>query len=277
MRSVTGTSDVRVDRLRGPQPPLPLPLPPGDGLRMLVQLAGHTEVLHGGGSTVSGRGAIVGFDPARIAGVQHDARSDVLVVSAPRGALPGLDDALGGVPGVLRAADSALLLIVVPFARHVADHVAGLGGPAAQQLFRGAARMIAAALLADSPAAGGAGPKTLAAVQAYIDENLGCADLTPAAVAAANFMSVRTLHSLFSGTGTSVGAWIRNRRLDACRLDLADDGCAHRTIAEIARARGLCDPAHFSRLFVRRFGVTPSAYRTGGGASQDAAAVRSGQ
>jgi AraC-like DNA-binding protein len=37
------------------------------------------------------------------------------------------------------------------------------------------------------------------------------------------------------------------------------------TVTEVARRVGFPDPAYFSRQFVRRFGVTPSAYHEGGG------------
>lgn len=267
--------DVSVTRLRGAQASLG---PDHSRLGMLAQLGGHSRFRSAGGLTVAGRGAIVGFDPAQLTGREHDAASAALLVHAPRGALPVLDDALRASGGVFRAANSDLLPIVVPFARHFANHYTGLDrGLAAQQLLRGAARMLAAALLADPPATaaperGDANTEALTAVTSYIDEHLGSEHLTPAVIAAATFMSVRALHARFSATGTTVGAWIRDRRLDACRLDLADDGCAQRTIAEIALARGMRDPAHFSRLFVRRFGVTPSAYRAACGGAQGQAA-----
>ncbi|WP_460632667.1 helix-turn-helix domain-containing protein [Leifsonia lichenia] len=241
---------------------------PGE-LTVLVQLRGSAELTNGRRTVTASRGDVIAFVHGREQRIRQHDDSDALVVHLPRRAIPGLDDAIAGPDVILRAADSALLPIVVPFARHFADHVDDLAGPAAQQLFRGAARMLAAALLADPPEPVDA----LSAVRAYIDENLGCAELTPAVVARANYLSVRALHALFATTGGSVSAWIRNRRLDACRADLADDGFAHRTIADIALARGLADPAHFSRLFVRRFGVTPSAYRSGRHRAGDGAAV----
>lgn len=250
--------DVRVTRFRGDEPVVATQ---AGELALLVQLGGRAEVTYGTGTVPLVHGDIVAFASGAGHRMATTPDSDVLALSIPSRSVPGVADAVAGSGGVLRAPDSPFLTIVVPFARHFADHVASIDGPAAQQLLRGAARMLAAALIAEPCPAPPTG--TLSAVRSYIDDNLGARELTPAAVAAANYVSVRTLHALFSATGTTVSVWIRDRRLDACRSDLADDGCAHLTIAQIARARGLIDPAHFSRLFSRRFGVTPSAYRAG--------------
>ncbi len=94
----------------------------------------------------------------------------------------------------------------------------------------------------------------------FIDENLG-AELTPGSIAAAHFMSTRHLHSLFSDTGTTVSALIKDRRLEKCRTQILNPALAHRTIAGIAAQWGFSDPAHFSRVFKARFGQSPSELR----------------
>lgn len=228
---------------------------------LLVQLTGTTALHHHPRPVLVGGGDIVAIPGGALREARAGAGSSALVLVIPAGTVPGLDDAVSSAgTGVLRAPDSVLLPIVLPFARHFADRVADLGdltARAPQQFVRGAARMIASALLADPPQTVDA----LAAARAYIDTNLSCPTLNPAMVAAATFVSVRTLHALFAPTGTSVSAWIRNRRLDACRADLADNACAHRSIADVALSHGLTDPAHFSRMFARRFGMPPRAYR----------------
>lgn len=268
MHHRAASPDVRVLRLRGGSAVGDVaggtPRPAEEGaLALLVQLSGRTVVPHDTRPVIVGRGDIVAIALGALHRARPEAHAEALALVIPPRTVPGLDDAVASARrGVLLAPDSALLPIVLPFARHFAARVADLGdltAPAPQQLVRGAARMLASALLADPPETVDA----LAAVRAYIDANLGCPALNPAMVAAAAFVSVRTLHALFAPTGTSVSAWIRNRRLDACRADLDDDGCAHRTIADIALARGLTDPAHFSRMFARRFGVSPRAYRAG--------------
>ncbi|MGJ4843091.1 helix-turn-helix domain-containing protein [Leifsonia sp. Le1] len=262
MHHRVASTDVRVLRLREGDA-VEATAPHAGELAVLVQLSGRTDLPQDTRPVVVGRGDIVSLSRTALGRARLGVDSDALALLLPARTVPGLDDAVASARGgVLRAPDSALLPIVLPFAKHFAEHVADLGdltAPAPQQLVRGAARMLAAALFADPPEAVDA----LTAARAYIDTNLGCTRLNPAMVAAATFVSVRTLHALFAPTGASVSARIRNRRLDACRLDLADDGCAHRTIADIALAHGLADPAHFSRLFAGRFGVSPRAYRAG--------------
>ncbi|WP_031516637.1 helix-turn-helix domain-containing protein [Streptomyces sp. NRRL F-5123] len=100
-----------------------------------------------------------------------------------------------------------------------------------------------------------------AGIHAFIEHNLGDRQLSPTAVAAAHHISLRYLHLLFQRQGTSVAAWIKQRRLDRCRRDLGDPSLAHVPIAAIASRWGLTLPAEFSRAFRAAYGMTPSDYR----------------
>jgi AraC-like DNA-binding protein len=60
-------------------------------------------------------------------------------------------------------------------------------------------------------------------------------------------------------TGYPMATWLRERRLFAASLLLADRAPS---IIEVALAVGYSDAGHFARQFVRRFGITPSAWRT---------------
>jgi AraC-like DNA-binding protein len=91
----------------------------------------------------------------------------------------------------------------------------------------------------------------------YIDDHLAEPDLAPPGIARALGMSLRYLHLLFEGTGTTVRATILCRRLDRCRDALADPGQRQRNVSEIAFAWGFNGAAHFSRTFKARFGVPP--------------------
>jgi AraC-like DNA-binding protein len=106
---------------------------------------------------------------------------------------------------------------------------------------------------------------------AFIEQHLGEAWLSPAQIAAAQHISTRYLHKLFHAEGTTVSAWIRQRRLDACGHDLRDPLQAGRSVSAIAAHRGLPDAAHFSRLFRAAFGASPRDYRV---AHQQAPAAR---
>jgi len=98
-------------------------------------------------------------------------------------------------------------------------------------------------------------------VHAFIERHLGEADLSPGLVAAAHHVSVRQLHRLFEAEDTTVATWIRRRRLERCRRDLADPALDAVPVSTVAARWGLPDPAHFSRVFRRAYGLPPAEYR----------------
>jgi AraC-like DNA-binding protein len=101
-------------------------------------------------------------------------------------------------------------------------------------------------------------------IYAFIEQRLGDPALSPASVAAAQFISVRYLHKLFETEQSTAAEWIRQRRLERCARDLADPRRASETVAAIGARWGLPNPAHLSRLFRDAYGVTPSEYRAMG-------------
>jgi AraC-like DNA-binding protein len=103
--------------------------------------------------------------------------------------------------------------------------------------------------------------RELQRIQHFAEDNLADPDLTPAFLAWAHHMSVRQLHKLFSGQGITVSAWIRGRRLQGWRHDLADPRNRDRPVQAVARDWGLANPAHAGRLFRAAYGITPAAYR----------------
>ncbi|SFY51820.1 AraC-like ligand-binding domain-containing protein [Streptomyces sp. F-1] len=100
-------------------------------------------------------------------------------------------------------------------------------------------------------------------VQHFIRRHLGDAGLTPAAVAAAHHISLRSLHRLFRehAAGTTVAAYIRDQRLAAARRDLADPRLASRPVHATAARWGFPRAADFTRAFRTAYGTTPSEYR----------------
>jgi len=98
-------------------------------------------------------------------------------------------------------------------------------------------------------------------VQEYVESRLGDPRLTPAAVAEAHHVSTRSLQKLFQSRGCTVAGWIRARRLERCRRDLADPALAARPVHAIGARWGFPDPAHFSRVFRAAYGLSPTEYR----------------
>ncbi|WP_053384528.1 AraC-like ligand-binding domain-containing protein [Leucobacter celer] len=98
-------------------------------------------------------------------------------------------------------------------------------------------------------------------ILAYIEDHLSDPDLGPDHVAAANFISVRTLHAYFRKADTSVAAWIRSRRLELCRQDLSDPMLDRLPVSTVMTRRGFVSIAHFSRLFKSAYGQPPTEFR----------------
>ncbi|MFB7957505.1 AraC family transcriptional regulator [Streptomyces sp. NPDC056045] len=100
-----------------------------------------------------------------------------------------------------------------------------------------------------------------ARVNAFVEQHLADPDMTPQAIADAHHISLRHLQQLLAEDGTSPAAWVRRRRLERCRLDLANPRLNTRPIQAIAERWGFTNPAHFSRLFRTAYGIPPRDYR----------------
>jgi AraC-like DNA-binding protein len=94
----------------------------------------------------------------------------------------------------------------------------------------------------------------------FIEEHLADPELGPAMIAQKHHISPRYLHLIFCEQGTTVGTWIRSRRLAKCRAELANLR-EDRSVTEIAMDWGFNDVAHFSRSFSSAFGISPREFR----------------
>jgi AraC-like DNA-binding protein len=93
----------------------------------------------------------------------------------------------------------------------------------------------------------------------YVRTHLQDPALGPASIARAYAMSVRALHALFEDVDASVAGLVRRERLGRCLEDLRRPNGG--SVTDIAFRWGFCDAAHFSRVFKREFGATPSEVR----------------
>lgn len=101
----------------------------------------------------------------------------------------------------------------------------------------------------------------LARIRDVLQQRFEDPELGPGDVAAAIGISKRYLHQLCASSGATFNQHLFALRVDhACRL-LGDASIAALTITEIAFACGFSDASYFTRVFRKRVGVTPSAYR----------------
>ncbi len=100
---------------------------------------------------------------------------------------------------------------------------------------------------------------TRAEIRRYVKTHLQDPELGPASIARAYSVSVRALHALFEDIDASVAGLVRSERLARCLEDLQRPNGG--SVTDIAFRWGFCDAAHFSRVFKRAFGMTPSEVR----------------
>lgn len=98
-------------------------------------------------------------------------------------------------------------------------------------------------------------------IKAFVHQHLGDPELTPGVVAAAHHISLRSLHRLFQGQGTTVAGFIRHQRLKRARGDLADPAFKDRPIHAVAARWGFPRAAEFTRAFRNAYGTSPREYR----------------
>jgi AraC-like DNA-binding protein len=149
--------------------------------------------------------------------------------------------------------------------REVAAIVPTADPDTADRLSGVAASLVAAALgerLGHMPAAP-TWPRAslLYRAKAAIEDSLQLAELDTRFLAKRLTVSPRYLQALFQEEGTTVSAFIRERRLDRCREELSNPRLAGRSIGEVAYAAGFSDLAHFSKRFREAYGMAPSDYR----------------
>lgn len=124
-----------------------------------------------------------------------------------------------------------------------------------------AKRVLDLLALGDATAADHPGTST-AAIIAYCRQNLHRHQLSPRCVAAHFDISIRTLHLRFEAFGQSFNRWLLDARLDVCGATLRLSPQKRGSISEIAYRWGFNDLSHFNKTFRRRFGMTPSQWRT---------------
>lgn len=176
--------------------------------------------------------------------------------------------ALGGGASRLPPARERVPWEANPATRVLRDLLLGVVGQADRlpPAAVGAARNAIVELLPSVLGAGTPGAGTGAAVSEgmriavcrWVDERLSLGAVSPAEAAEHHGISVRSLHRLFDGTGRTFGAFVRARRLELARRDLA---ATTDMVQTIAVRWGYADASHFISEFRGVHGVTPAASR----------------
>jgi AraC family transcriptional activator of tynA and feaB len=164
---------------------------------------------------------------------------------------------LDSLPSLSGSASARLL---VRFMNALAVELPRLDGAAGAAAANAALELLRAAVEPALPNDRSAARSAMRAeIARYVRTHLQDPQLGPASIAGAYAMSVRTLHALFEGADASVAGLVRSERLARCLEDLQQPNGG--SVTDIAFRWGFCDAAHFSRVFKREFGATPSEVR----------------
>ena len=190
----------------------------------------------------------------------------LLTFMFPPSLLPLSRSRLPGLTAMRIPATSGLGDLTAQFLLHLASNVDHYSPAEAARLSSAALEVLATRLARELEIGDWGTPEArrhalLTTVRGFIQQHLGDARLSPSAIAAANHISLRSLHQLFHDEGLTVAGWIRQRRLEQCRRDLADPALAARPVAAIAATWGFTSAADFSRAFRAIHGMPPAEYR----------------
>ena len=233
---------------------------------LVVLLAGEASFFDGVRSTVLNPGDIVYGPTGMDAALRLTTRFRLLFVNAPRVAL----DHRLVAPLALRlgrfSGSAGLGHVFSGLLAATAEALGELSSDELRPVELALTEFLLANLAADnSPAAlGGAGAARAAhlhRVCQIIETLLAQPDLNLEQIARADGISTRALQKLFASAGQSFSSYLRSRRLERCRLDLASPVAASLSISEICFRWGFNGSAHFSRAFREQYGVSPREYR----------------
>ena len=190
----------------------------------------------------------------------------LLFISAPRVALDHrlvapLSLRVGRISG-----DRGLGHIFSGLLRATADTLGDMRSEQLRPIELAFTEFLVANLAAEGSPASRGGPSAARAAHLHrvcqtIETLLAEPDLTLERVANADGISARSLQKLFAAAGQNFSTYLRQRRLERCRLDLTSPMFASLSISDICFRWGFNGSAHFSRAFKDQYGVSPREYR----------------
>jgi AraC-like DNA-binding protein len=233
-------------------------------LRLVFLLSGRARIQAcAGNATVEvGRGDLFLLDTAAVREVQWSAHSD-LCLQLPEYCRRMRPDLEAGTRAVIPINDAVIAKPLKAMLRLLASRGGDLDATTRERTLQSLVDMTMLGLSSpplrvgpthddrDSP---------LVKAQRYLRSNFHRTDLSVDEVATAMACSRTTLYRLFAASSLTVMGYLRETRLQRCRAALAASP-AQANIGRIAYQHGFIDLHAFTRLFKRRFGVTPGQVR----------------
>ena len=232
--------------------------------KVSLLLCGSSLLVQDGREVTMHPGDLTFYDTSRPYSLLFDGDFRNLIMMFPKRLIEYPASASDALTAVSLGAEHRLAGLTAEFIARSAPELHHLGGSARARLARTGVDLMntmISAILGSETRGTSREPSPLDGVLRFMTEHLSSPALSPATIAAANFISVRHLHAVFRREGTTVSRWIKERRMERCRVDLADPALAHLSIASIAARWGITDPAYFSRVFRAAYGMSPRECR----------------
>lgn len=230
-----------------------------DHYTVLFMIKGACDGDLGTGEVAVKEGQVFLLDMARPVSFQVSTTENVFI-SIPRDLLDQVVPSQNLHGRILDGGSGALL---AGFLRLLSEHTGDLTPHEAVFTERATTDLLAACLDPSLDRAHMSGPAVEASLlqnaRRFIERNLRDVNLTPALICRAVGLSRSTLYRLFEPIG-GVASYVQSRRLTQVCNALVNP-LETRSIAEIASHWCFSNPEHFSRVFRRVYGRTPSEFR----------------
>lgn len=224
-----------------------------------LQLDGTALLLQDGRSAELRPGDLAFHDARRPYRLVLPGRQRARVLMMPRALLRLEEGQLSALTATVVDAGQGAAALLLPTLSGLVDEVVRAHPAGRARLARLVAQMLGT--LAVEQAGRRPAPALWERITASVQDRLPEPGLTPQDIADQHGISLRYLHRLFQRQGTTVNAWVRTRRLEAAREELAQAGADHRSIAAVAARWGFTNPSHFSRTFREMYGMSPVQWR----------------
>ncbi|MFK4066695.1 AraC family transcriptional regulator [Streptomyces sp. NPDC029674] len=232
-----------------------------------IHSLGRATLVRRGSAEACLPGDLFACDGAEPFVLEEEGDFELHLVRIPRRALTLTDRQVRELGGRAPFTDGTVASLLGPLLRDITGLRPGHAPRTALRLAGAVADLVGLLVAEDAvsgPQDGGQDREALMArLRAYVDANLWDRNLTPASVAESQHISIRYLHKLFEGRGSTVGRWIQHRRLEEARRELARPGRDDITVSAVARRWGFASATHFSRSFRAAYGMSPSDWRDG--------------
>jgi len=233
--------------------------------KLSMQLEGTGLVAQDGREAVLQAGDLAIYDTSRPYTLEFAGDVRCLVMAFPKEVFEVPESLIREITAVRLAGGSGAGAVISPFMRHLAENLDTLTGVTGARILHSSLDLLTALVYAqleeDRDHWGESRRSEMREIKLFIDTHLGEPRLSATTIARSHFVSVRYLQYLFQEEGLTVSGYIRDRRLEHCRLDLQDPAQESLAVGEIGQHWGFPSASHFSKVFRAQFGMAPREFR----------------